>query len=213
MIRKRPAPPEKNLPPITSPESLRRPRTRLKKSIITFYHPAIIPAWFPPTCHSRMFLAGIQFFLLSLPSWIPRLEKTPGFPIENVGNDRGGFVSPCFPIRHSHRLPVRHSRCTHLSFPLYPPVIPAIPTCHSRYTHLSFPLYPPVIPAVPVCHSRYTRLSFPQVFSGNPVFSSVPSFVSPPTEKKPLDSRLQTSGMTEGASGMTEGASGMTGGG
>ncbi len=55
-----------------------------------------------------------------------------------------------------------------------------------------------------------THLSFPQGFSGNPVFSSVPSFGDPHLRKKPLDSRLQTSGMTEGAWGMTEGAWGMT---
>ena len=64
---------------------------------------------------------------------------------------------------------------------------------------------PFVIPARP-------PLSFPQGVSGNPVsFSCIPLFVCPGLGKI-LDSRLQTSGMTErGALGMTErGASGIT---
>ena len=55
--------------------------------------------------------------------------------------------------------------------------------------------------------NRLLPLSFPQVFSGNPAsFSLVPSFVCPCWEKL-LDSRLKTSGMTEGDA---EGMSGMT---
>ena len=46
-----------------------------------------------PACHSRRFLAGIQgLFLLSPHSCAPDWEKTSGFPIKNVGNDRGEDV-------------------------------------------------------------------------------------------------------------------------
>ena len=45
------------------------------------------------SCHSRRFLAGIQgLFLLSPHSCAPDWEKTSGFPIKNVGNDRGEDV-------------------------------------------------------------------------------------------------------------------------
>ena len=125
----------------------------------------------------------------------------------------GGIVEP--------RIPLCHSRRPLLSFPQFLAGIqclallslrawnPAYPLCHSRRPLLSFP---PVVSGNPVsCSSvlscvepRIPPLSFPQappvipaVFSGNPVsFSSVLSCVGPPGN--PLDSRLKTSGMTDG---------------
>ena len=71
---------------------------------------------------------------------------------------------------------------------------PIGPLCPAGRAPLSCPLGP--------------LLSFPQVVSGNPTsFSSVP-FFGCPCMGKTMDSRLQTSGMTEGGlntSGMTEG--------
>ena len=55
--------------------------------------PALAPLLFPPIlfCHSRRLLAGIQcfaflFLYLCGPAW-----ENHGFPINNVGNDRGGL--------------------------------------------------------------------------------------------------------------------------
>ena len=54
--------------------------------------PALAPLLFPPVllCHSRRLLAGIQCFSLFLylcgPAW-----ENHGFPINNVGNDRGAI--------------------------------------------------------------------------------------------------------------------------
>ena len=60
--------------------------------------PSVIPALaslsflLSPLCHSRRFLAGIQCLsLLSFHSCGPPLGTARGFPIENVGNDRGGL--------------------------------------------------------------------------------------------------------------------------
>ena len=64
-----------------------------------------------------------------------------------------------------------------------------------------FPPAPSVMPTGPLCHARgllagIQRLSLPSLSSGDPAW------------EKPMDSRLNTSGMTEGGlntSGRTEG--------
>ena len=105
-----------------------------------------------------------------------------------------------------------------LLFRAGPPLAcPPVPLCHSRRPPFGMPAGPPLsFPPAPLCHSRRPPsvipagppLSFPPVVSGNPVSCFfVPLFVWAGMGED-LDSRLPTSGMTEGGlpmSGMTEG--------
>ena len=116
----------------------------------------------------------------------------------------GEASRPASLLRYS-RSPFCHSRLSPLSFPLsplsFPPlpsVIPASPLCHSRLSLLSFLPLPSVIPASPLCHSRLSSLSFPPVVSGNPVSFLCPFIRVSLRGENPMDSRLKTSGMTEG---------------
>ena len=77
-------------------------KTAITRSGISLFPPSplVTPASpllsFPlsPFCHSRRFLAGIQCLsLLSFHSFGPHLGTARGFPIENVGNGRGGSVA------------------------------------------------------------------------------------------------------------------------
>ena len=73
------------------------------------------------------------------------------------------------------------------------------PLWHTRPVPSVMPALAPLsYPLGSLWHSRRPPLSFPPVVSGNPVsFSSVPSFVGS-CMGNAMDSRLKTSGMTEG---------------
>ena len=162
-----------------------------------------------PLCHSRRLLAGIQRLSLpSLSSGAPAWE-THGFPITNVGNDRRGIEHVGHdgrparaPLTEGLLWPLCHARLTPLSYLL-------CPLCHTCRPPFVMPARAPLLcpPALSVIPAG-PPLSFPQVVSGNPAsFSFVPFFGAPAWEKV-MDSRLKTSGMTEGelnTSGMTEG--------
>ena len=115
----------------------------------------------------------------------PHLETARGFPLKPAGMTDGGLhrtlLSCLFSVCHWYEdewYEDGHNEVRNL-------VIPTLPSRHSRLATL-------VIPGLSI-------LSFPPVFSGNPVsFSSVLSFVWPPTWEQPVDSRLKMSGMTEG---------------
>ena len=132
--------------------------------------PPVSPPSFPPVplCHSRE--SGNPESFSSVPSFVclPHGEKTSGFPIKNVGNDREEGMSgmtaegmsglllsfPLVPLRPSHRSPFCPSRLAPSVLPAgLSSVLPAGP--------------PPSFPPVPL-------LSFPQVVSGNPVFFFCP---------------------------------------
>ena len=149
--------------------------------------PSVIPAKAGIQCLSSVpFIRG------------PRLGKTHGFPITNVGNDRGAMDN----VGHDSGQNRAALFTPLLSCPPVPPsvmsdvppsVMPAgSPFCHARCS-------PFVMSALPFCHSRE---------SGNPVSFFFVPFIRGPRLGKALDSRLKMSGMTSGRlkmSGMTEG--------
>ena len=135
-----------------------------------------------PLCHSRWLLAGIQCFFvpyLCMPAW-----ENHGFPINNVGNDRREIEH----VGHDGMPALVPLSCPTVLPLLFPPILSVMPD--------GLPLsYPPAPP-----------LSYPPVVSGNPVFFWFLICVC--LHGKTMDSRLITSGMTEGrlnTSGMTEG--------
>ena len=107
-----------------------------------------------------------------------------------------------------------HIHLVPLSCPPGPSVILTWFPCHAHLVPLSYSPGSPVMPIWFPCHTHlvplscrypfshappFPSLSFPQVFSGNPVFFSCVLFICvTPAWGKPLDSRLKTSGTTEG---------------
>ena len=160
---------------------------------------------FPRKRESSVFLLSLSF---TGPIWGKALDsrlQTSGMTEGRwmtSGMTSGRIVRPCLPpFCHVRRFPL-------LSCPPVPPsVMPDVPPsvmpagspfCHARCS-------PFVMSALPFCHSRE---------SGNPVSFFCPFHSCGPVWEKPMDSRLQMSGMTEGGNvGMTEGrltTSGMT---
>ena len=150
---------------------------------------------------------------LTSPTW-----ENSGFPIKNVGNDRreasgtreggrrergkGGK-----PLDSRLKTSGMTEGCVGNDGTAWSP-------CHTHLVPLSCPPGPSVILTWFPCHAgtpslmprQSPPLSFPQVFSGNPVFFSFVLFIRvSPAWEKPLDSRLKTSGMTEGGVGNDRG--------
>ncbi len=175
--------------------------------------PSVIPAGFPlsfppvPPCHSRRLLAGIQGLALLSLLRVVLHGKSRGFPIKNVGNDRRGINN----VRNDRAIEnVGNDRAESCAPAGEKPWILqafchacSVPLCQARRSPSVSPAGPP-LSGPPV--SPITNVG--DKVSGNPgSCSSVPSSGGPAWGKA-VDSRLKTSGMTEGGlktSGMTEG--------